>query len=450
MLAHLCVIGDSIMKRVLRFLCLFMVVILLSACAPPESSPLPDDPPDAIGTLPLEILQYDLATTISSNESAACYMRDIPESFYPEGYDYFTSRIVYLMAYKTDFATATTRPLCSYVGCSHDSPYCMAWIRAVNPFITIFAAGDRLFWVSQAASKQPIPGRSEEDEGYYSYIYMSDSEGQGRRCLYTSAKYVDIDRQYLVYDGVHLIFMETDPVQGEQLITISVDTGQIMSRYPIPYLPSTYFFQAVGLRENKLILMKSSGNSVEPLPDENPVPELDIQLYTVDLQTGSFAELRSFHVASIVFTWTQTMFIYVNYRAREIVQLDIATGAEKVVGELPKGIDNFRCFSLYEGHLLLICGQSGSPYCLDIDTGEITDFTLFYQDFWGQWQPVDILADAGAEYLVIMGARHSLLDSPLRDYDVLDNSLTHLRSALIPKDDYWNGIANYREVELEQ
>ena len=106
-----------------------------------------------------------------------------------------------------------------------------------------------------------------------------------------------------------------------------------------------------------------------------------------------------------------------------------------------------------DNHVVLLCGSKtldflNRPNFVDLATGTVTASALLYSSYIGEQKPVDIVADAGSDYLVLMDCRQYLHEekTPMHYYDTgWDYRFVY---ALIDKDDYWSGAPNYREISL--
>ena len=86
-------------------------------------------------------------------------------------------------------------------------------------------------------------------------------------------------------------------------------------------------------------------------------------------------------------------------------------------------------------------------YILDFSNRTYKEFTLMQHDTFEK-RPIAIIADAGDDYLVIIGEKNSTIT--LIDKEGISHTYDYPRRpeyALISKEDYWNCMPNYRIIE---
>jgi len=428
---------------------------------------IPGDPPAMLKRSMMDI---------SANESAAYFMRLIPErfltKFQPEelGENPIRFAYGYMMAYVTDFESAKTRPLCFLEGCAHESPDCAAWIRARTAGKMLIAAEDRLFWINMNYA-EPESFGTEPDifhlEEEPACIEVSDLDGSGKRRIYTAEPNDSIDDSGFFYDSTKVIFIENGrrAYQTMSLVTVDIETGEVESRLPIPHeFSETEMLNVIGAYNNKPLFLKTSmtvtayeGDALPSLvaaPTEYHGIE---RLFSMDPRSGELTDILSIdynqdtpYRLSDVFTGS--VIIGLNNTTREIYEIDIETGKVQVTGTLPEDYEDvyFGSNTPIDGKMLLYSGWPSNLFYLDIQTGVVTENTFLGTGYAGDHWPT-IIADAGEEYLVVVGMTENgvVSRSPIEYYDSVSGwGGNRYIYAMMHKEAFRGGAEIYREVIL--
>ena len=446
------------MYKILVFLCL--ATLVLTACVPAAPAPPAEETPnmdDSDEQLPLTMLHIDGITEISSNDKAAYFLRSVPDkfctAFLPEGWSASYWPYTYIMAFRTDFATATTRPLCVMQGCEHASPDCMAWFQVTGMHLQIYAGEDKLFWVHWIFEESYTSG-TEPDIYYherdYAYIDISNTDGADKKRLYTAAAHdiIDINMGFF-YDGVHLTFttakMSANTPWGESsLITVHTDSGEVMGKYP---LDST---TVLGIHDNEPLFLRTTPDPFRSQPDTG---EYETLLFTIHPQSGEQTDrMRLNNDSSHWFEgrWNGAVFVGLDQSTRDFIEFDIDTAERRVIGSLPEEMDaeSIQTWSLFNTRLLLFYNGPNHPYYFDTETGVLTEYTLLRRTFSGEFWSVLILGESDMEFFVVVGTQQYTIDSPIQYYEAVNSVGNRNVYAMISKENYWNGIPDYREVVI--
>ena len=417
----------------------------------------------------LVMLKYEAFSNISANETAAYFLRIIPErhlvKFQPEviqqNYEFFAYG--FLMAYMTDFETAITRPLCGIADCAHDTPECMAWIKSNHANISLFAAKDRLFWISNDYRGAVYIGL--EPNVYYMeeefpFIDVSDLDGANRSRLYTAGKNDRFYDSCLLYDGDNLYFCENLKVLGTHsrtLIAVDIETGNIKGSH---FLQATEddgsLIRVAGIYNNEPLFVHNTytRNGAAPYSVMAPV---DSRVFSVDPSSGLRTDYLSYRYNPddsrwlSGYIWTGSSFIEEDHENFEFIEIDI-NGTERVILTMPDDSEFMpQIWELYGSKLLLFYPSPADPYYLDIETGILSEYTLTRRGILGDLWPLQIVADVGTEYLVITGATQNFISGhPAEYYDTVSGwGGSRYTYGMISKEDFWNEVSAYREVILK-
>ena len=456
-----------------------MIHVLLSSCSAavhtlPEEKISPNRPfteseptvsPDDVKKEDsFVVLQFEPFTRISSNKRAAFFLRVIHDKFQPKDTGYY-----YLIAFVTDFESAITHPLCTTPGCRHDSPGCMAWIKRSSTASALFliAAEDKLFWISGSPDRPNNDdirsGTNPSREEYYAYIDVSDLDGSNKNRLYTAIDDESIDHINILYDGNSLVYVENgrQAYTDKALVVLDAEAGKVRSRFVLPGDYSILNSQAehfidridlTGLYNNEALFILS-----EYLTAATPVVKKTTSVFTINLKTGQQTDYINFQAESESdfwfqgTAWTGSEFIEFNRLSREFFAVDIATGAERVIGALPEEMDEISFLqSIFGTHILAYAHSPYRPFYIDIETGTVIDDDSFmFEGFFGTRSHSLLVAETGKEYLMLTDVRHYDIDSPMQYSDTTINSAANrYEYVMISKENYWNGTHDYREIML--
>ena len=454
--------------KVLLTILLFLV--LLTSCRVENKNPIPEekelnDIPTlttevedeeqeiAIPTEPLEFLSKERYSGISNNNNTAYFLRSIfrehlwqyQPGFTEYGKQYFVKG--YLMAYVTDFTTATTKPLCSLEDCSHTSPECEAWIESNHINASLLAGKNHLFYISSQNTES------------FSYIDILEPDGSDRRRIYTAEKDHTIENNFLFCDETYVTFLLTIGYKNsrtplQELITVDIHTFEIVSKHKLQFPDEHYWtLKAVGIYDNKPLFDHTS-YTLNGREEYMLISGEDTTVFTFDVFSGIITELMSkksnidsnFWFSGTMFTGTS--FIEFDYTNRVIVEVYL-DGSEKILSiQLEPSDRNPYPVFLRGTKLLLDYGYPSDPYCVDISTGELTDFTLMRRGYIEEELPIEIVAESETEFLVISGLSDEFIsNSPIEYYDNTSGYGGRRNIyAMILKEDYFNSIPNYRII----
>ncbi len=339
----------------------------------------------------------------------------------------------------TDYATRTKAFLCSVPGCLHNDESCTSYVRfPAGLLLFTNASRDRLFCLASGNADATVS--SEEELGR---IYEMNMDGSDRReaLRLKASESFSLEDQIVVSDNqIFFIVRTLSDINGEpkkELRVFSIDSGSCETLREFDYT------NMIAAAFDRTIVINDYGQT-------------EAVYSAFDVDSGELREL---------YRGMGSLFPYENYLffvddkidSADLRRVDLLTGDEEtVVKDVPLIPDSY--VALYDYFDEYITWFSmGSPdvadeprqkqYLVNPDTGEMSEFGLFFDNPSSGPGPIMLIADAGDRFLVAMDAEDDTLtlydaSGAPHVYDVPGN----LVFAMISKDDYYNSVANYNTI----
>ena len=334
-----------------------------------------------------------------------------------------------------DYATAQDIYLSSRPEADHLTPDSLFLLRTGSP-----AASDRAMPDATAA------------------IWRMELSGANRTELYIGSEAEQLatavavdDRSLYVVD--RCVGMDSGkPVQSDHLLQIDQQTGNLQDLFCLP--DGAELTGAWG----DLLVFRTIAD--EAPTDENGLtvgpPVFRVTYYTYSPSTGEWQELCQWPVDGrcCAHVWNDVL-VLGNNAARTVTLLRLSDGSVTAEYPFPETVtmecsDNYFSFeSCRDGRFLFWDYFAGAIHSVDLATGAWSAVTtLTYMDPDKQdLRPVWICAENSEEFLV---CRNQTITTR-RYLDAADGSVYEMDTAqpeyaLMRKDDYWNGVPDYRPV----
>lgn len=422
-------------------------VLIMGACGTGDEAP----PSESLPAAEPAAAQTSKATGSDLPEPAApgkplFYNGSYGSAATQEGYfDSFSwvsgwSNIMY-----TDYATATQRVLCNAEGCAHAGEACSGWRRqiwSINP------VGDELL-VAADGYYADYP-----NDFYPLRLEMVDPATGSARTLATIPEEMDRYDGDFAWDEDHAYLMLStytdDGQERKHMVRVALEDGRQETLFT---LEGTHFL--VGVMEDKFIIkkftVKDEGTENESFFAELFAMPSSGQGEPVPLKSWGEKEMEAGVYGSELVCLKA---------GGEVMVCDLKTGAERTVGAMPPVGAESAVYYLHgwqDGHVLVDGWDAESDnYCRYVmdENGQVSrhGLTMTSQalgelrplSYGGGPDPVNILADAGDQYLVLPAI--DFFTGPKNDpYQV---GIEVRRYALIDKADFWAGKPEYTMVDM--
>lgn len=449
-------------KKILAIFLMFCLLAALTACRdtnkdtskasdpPTQSSPDSDEPIDesmeaadeSIGATDKSMGATDesMGAADGQNPAPAGELKHVCEqlarfgaqdgfyffkSYHPanqmeEGYD----NLMYI-----DYATGKQVYLCNKSNCSHDDAGCTSYIP-INGAQGLFTYKDKLYRLSGAGSSDgmsDVPG-----------LFVSDLDGSNQKMLYQLDSGMGWLRDFVIGDGVlyaDVMVMESNNSEDEngigfitgddgnsRLLSVNLNTGKAEIVYDLTDR------KIVGVFDSYIVISEpKNGEMVFSLFDTAPNTAAEagkVMGTTVYAHSGG----------KIYYVLSDTLH-----------SLDLQSGGTaQIASGLPASPD---WIETYNG--FAVCEQSGDSgtkahFAVDLSNGTVSQINLSKSglDFKS---PIEIEAEWGEYFLVCTGYK---MDTEYVDWaGVWQEFISEELFALIKKDDFFAGRAEYRTIQ---
>lgn len=347
--------------------------------------------------------------------------------------DTWFSEIFYI-----DYEAAEKKPLCQTENCLHQDETCSAYID-YGEAEYVFATEDSLFWVNRSYMNAPETGE------VFASIATSKLSGEQHKTIAQFEKEQHILGN-IFYDGKHIAFSFTQASpQTKQIerriMILEITSGETVANY---LLESDAVPSIVGITKDSILLMQS--------PSTLPygTPETLHKLSLLGLANGKMQELESinFQQEKWIYnrhTWHNGQ-LYAVDKTGNIVQIDLPSYSPKILFEAPENWQDVS-FEIFDEHFIIesIVEEKWEHYFVPIEGGEATKLSLS-RNLEGEILPLWVWAESPAAFLVNYGAKivPTVLTGTGGDkYTIQQRQIIF---GLISKEDYYNNIANYKEI----
>ena len=143
--------------------------------------------------------------------------------------------------------------------------------------------------------------------------------------------------------------------------------------------------------------------------------------------------------------WTGESFIVLDPKTNGIKEIDLE-GNERVVAVLPIKIVDAQSKAIYGTKVLLASLLWSNSYYFDVETEEMINCSVVCQRLSDSWDSGRIAVETENEFLLCVGTKSAAIDSPIQYADGIYPIYNRRVYALITKDNYWNGVPEYKEI----
>lgn len=363
-----------------------------------------------------------------------------PEDMMPENHGYtWYGNIVY-----TDYDTCQRVFLCNVPGCAHNTPECTSFVK--------YSTGWRLFTdYSEKHLYLLSIGTYEKDimpEDLASITEMN-MDGSGRRTICTLSSNECFDPG-------------TVEIASDDFLYLSIEHIDPDVSNPIPQYNLERIWFADGKREI-VCPLRNNNEIYEGLLSVWGNDEIVLNQSVYIKEKGLYRSRISQNGEAIAQYGPESTFSYYNDRfmvtgeengtTAIVIATDYTTGETMTIEGVPANAPRPGMIIIYgrDGHKInwsyLDKDEIDRSYVLDFSEGTYREFTLRQRNTYED-MPIAVIADAGEDYLVIVGEINSTIK--LTDLEGIEHTYSYPRRpeyALISKEDYWNCTANYRLID---
>ena len=427
----------------------YSIILLLGLCIVMLTSCGQDDTTSS--TEPLTVGQATIQGDVQSirddpyargNESTTGFYRTVPNE--KDG-----SEIIHYV----DFATGQEIALCSQLNCRHNNESCTAWIPASQARNIVVPVGNKLVLLRGG---NPNFAEILGDDSL-AQVEIMNLDGTDRQVIhqFSAVEHVPgMPRGGFARDGQNLYFM-IDSVSGgpRTLYAANVETNQVTALYEmneeearivggtnseiiLEYTPGAYDISIKGSDLiTTVIRFNPETKEVTPLFEHSYLDagtcvngkyfllQSDGMIRTYDLQTGALLQEKSVHLSDN-FEWSTRR------------SLGFYDGNLMVCGEnnfLPEEVtEDYRPFFYYG---------------INPETGSVNEVNWTYKDYFGENQPIKIVAETDMNLLVQSGAESMSITLPDLEGKKYGNRTDIDQYGLISKEDFWNGTGEITPVD---
>lgn len=402
----------------------------------------------------------------ASYEGLVLLCRDYDASCGNEaGYYYLTcdttvdGAAVYRLMYM-DYASQQEVYLCNRPGCDHNSEGCNAFFRydEIGDSSEIFLYDGYLWLLSKDYDQDGVISMnylgddgSVLDVSGTAKLYRMNPDGTDRTAVYSFAENITVEDAVIGGEGaLYFIVKQLSGERGEngeefvtssekKLISVDTDTWE---ETEICKPDSELSF--VGAWGNILVFQRTIFEdelSFDTMLDDDAYTDAwaksSCEFVTLDMDDLTWNTIAALPNGEYESNAGEVYggFLYVHAGAdRKVVRYDLETGASDELAEMKEG--SLR--GMLDGVLWFTDFSTGKNYFIDTESGEIRCSTLTTLTLG--WH-IDIVAATEDDYLVI------------NDYIAEDNgdgsyNISRYCHALIRKEDFENGIADYRPIDM--
>ena len=420
---------------------LLLGAILLTGCGQDVTSTSTELPSIGQATVQGDVQSIRDDTYARGNSSTTGFYRTVPNE--KDG-----SEIIHYV----DFATGQEIALCSQLNCRHNNESCAAWIPASQARNIVVPVGNKLVLL-----RGGNPNFAEVlGNDSLAQVEIMNLDGTDRQVIhqFSSVEHVPgMPRGGFARDGQNLYFM-IDSVSGgpRTLYAANVETDQVTALYEmneeearivggtnseiiLEYTPGAY---DISIKGSELITTVIRFNpeikEVTPLFEHSYLDagtcangkyfllQSDGMIRTYDLQTGALLQENPVHLADN-FEWSTRR------------SLGFYDGKLMVCGEnnfLPEEVtEDYRPFFYYG---------------IDPETGSANEVNWTYKNYFGENQPIQIVAETDMNLLVQSGAESMSITLPDLEGKKYGNRADIDQYGLISKEDFWNGTGEITPV----
>lgn len=351
-----------------------------------------------------------------------------------------------------DYATAQDIYLSSRPEANHLTPEDDSYISSVAGLGIAFPVGDSLFLLRAGAPD--YADRLGQDA--LAAVFRMELDGTGRRQLYLGAgdevlfSTAAADDAYLYLISQRVEEDAETPALGAYLIRVDQRTGETKE---LCRLSSNTFFTAgvflIGAGDGLLVFH----NVIDTRQEDTVSRTHEILAYDVASGTLSTIETWPQDLGTAVVVY-DGMLIMASPHSRTVrvraLRAEEAAAEYPLPDSLPADFGHFRYASCRDGHFLFWDHSAQTMHALDLATGEWSGVTLRYTDpVKDDPRPVEILSETATHFLVCRGQK-----SVTRRFFDPDDGIPYETEriqpvfALIPKEDYWADVPNYRDIHF--
>ena len=339
-----------------------------------------------------------------------------------------------------DYATRSAIVLCNRLECQHRNEECPSWFPFGTGSLFLNAAQDTLFCI----------GRADDAAQRADTIWSMNLNGSNRKIFYQCAPHEEImdaiasDASYL-YFSVNSIDHTTAAAE-KKLLQVDLQTGESK---PIHTLgPSDWLF---GVCDDQLLLLYGRGTQYRyTLFSPSDGTETEVFYFENDSEKPE----SSLQVAQ------NDGFFYVfspnEDATAQLSKIDMVSGESEVLcDDFPwYGASHSFIQSFYDNRMLIEVydTRAGDPakvrhylYNIDCETGSYNETTLTFSQHINS-SFVSVVAESPDCFVVLKGTK------PVPMYLYADGSTYEAivevsDYAFISKEDYWNNIPNYQDLD---
>lgn len=380
-------------------------------------------------------------TYARGNDSTTGYYRTVPNE--KDG-----SEIIHYV----DFATGQEIALCSQLNCRHNNASCAAWIPTSQARNIVVPVGNKLVLLRGG---NPNFAEILGDDSL-AQVEIMNLDGTDRQVIhqFSAVEHVPgMPRGGFARDGQNLYFM-IDSVAGgpRTLYAANVETNQVTALYEmneedarivggtnseiiLEYTPGAYDISIKGSDLiTTVIRFNPETKAVTPLFEHSYLDagicvngkyfllQSDGMIRTYDLQTGALLQEKPVHLAD-------------NFEWNTRRSMGFYDGNLMVCGE-----NNFLPEEVTEDH------RPFFYYGINPETGSVTSVDWTYKDYFGENQPIQIVAETDRNFLVQSGIESKSITLPDLEGKMYGNRTDIEQYGLISKEDFWNGTGEITPV----
>lgn len=321
-----------------------------------------------------------------------------------------------------DFDTEQMVYLCAQPNCTHQDKSCSSWIDS-NLMSGGLVAGEDFLYVFTISGE----------------IWKMNPDGTNREQICDIGVPLQLSGD-IATDGTHIFWMQTSATgNGSSLYSLDLSnkSAKVLKEYD-----ATGVLEAVN--NNNLVVRLLSQDSTS-------------QIVLFDVTTNTEQVLRNGDSSTEYGRISSDMYVYFDYADKSIKSFSLTEKSTRtIIDNLPVGenapiyinefIDNHLAFTIHHAN-------GDGPYMIhDYYSLDLLNGNLIRQlpiaDNKGEETAAAIAADMGSSYLVrsaIKVEEHNIL---MDDGTVSVQEGPFSYYSIISKEDYWNGISNYRPISV--
>lgn len=348
-----------------------------------------------------------------------------------------------------DYATQQDIFLSAHPEGNHYVPEDESYISSVAGCGVTFPVGNALFLVRTGAPDYA----NQLGNDALAAIYRMELNGADRKLLYTGGAN-EMLLSTIATDGKNLFFIrnqtelkENIPIQSRFLVQLDTTTGE---QKEICALPDGAWM--IGASGQSLIFHSITVKNKA----ENAAPRMEHEIFAYSLETQNLSTVQSWSSAenktALVF---QNNCITVNADTKELTVTEISTGKIIATHSLAQFMTaenkNIWFQGCHDNHFYFFDWSVQQLCAIDLVSGEGKYITMTYLDPDKQEQrPVEIYAETDTDFLICYDKKILPRNYPAPDGTMETIEVSQPQFALIAKADYWNSVANYKQVTLHE